>query len=77
MTNTLRLVDSLVGEYQPGPDGTTGVEVSIEPGATPALFVNRASTRKRRARDRYLMTAQVLTLRFALVDRKSRLLPFV
>jgi DNA-binding MltR family transcriptional regulator len=78
--NNLRLVDNLVADYNPDPNNpndTTLSLISVFPHVKPAMHVRHASERKKRARDRYFMTAQLITVRFALVDRKDWPVPWL
>lgn len=76
-SRNFRLVDSHIEEFKPNPGEKTGPLVNIAHGIVPVLFVKHSEVRKRRARDRYLMTAQLLTVRFAAADVRSWPLPLI
>lgn len=71
----LRLVDSLVADLAQKPGAALSTRINFEPDRTPAIFVTHASARKKRARDRYLMTAQLFTIRFAVINLKRWSVP--
>jgi hypothetical protein len=68
----LRLVDDLVAEAKP--DGSPRARFGRD---VPVIFVKHADSRKRRAKDRYLMTAQIFTVRFATADLTYFPLPLI
>ena len=57
-----------------GPDGKAKL-VELSFNAKPVIFALRADMRKRNPRDRYLMTAQLFTIRLAPCDLKNYPLP--
>ena len=71
-TSNLKLVHSYVSERT-----DTQMAVDLKPEARPVIFVRGAVARKQRARDRYLMTAQLFTIRFSTIDLPSWPLPFI
>lgn len=71
-TTNLKLVHSYVSEL---PDGQSSV--GLAPQAKPAVWVRGAIDRKRRARDRYLMTAQIFTVKLWPIDLPSWPLPYI
>jgi DNA-binding MltR family transcriptional regulator len=68
----LHLIDTMVDDYKHG-----GHVANLMPGKLPAISVLHASQRKKHARDRYLMTAQVLMMRFAPAEWKDYPLPLI
>lgn len=71
----LQLIDDYVAEADFGPDTLTRINMAHE--AKPAIYVLHASMRKKNARDRYLMTAQIFTIRLAPLELRNYDLPFV
>ena len=71
----LRLIDDHVVDAKP--DGGAERPSAVFGRGIPALYVKHATTRKKKARDRYLMTAQLFTLRFATADLKTWPLPLI
>src|SRR5688572_19688128 len=59
----LRLVDDLVAEATPDEKPRARLGRGV-----PVIVVKHADRRKKSAKDRYLMTAQILTVRFATAD---------
>jgi DNA-binding MltR family transcriptional regulator len=69
----LRLVDDHVAE--PSADGKQQRVYFGHRG--PALFVTHATSRKKKAKDRYLMTAQLFTVKFAIADLEDYPMPLI
>jgi hypothetical protein len=74
-SKNLRLIDSYVGDIKAS-DGGRGI-IALESGAIPKIFVRQFEQRKTRGRDRYLMTAQLLTVCLAHADLRSWPLPLI
>jgi hypothetical protein len=71
----LQFVDDLVTDANPD---TAGEKQSARFGrGVPVLYVNHATNRKKKAKYRYLMTAQLFTVRFATADLKVWPLPLI
>jgi hypothetical protein len=66
-TANFDLIDSYVAEAVVAPDGKQTM-VTLDPSAKPAIFTKHAAMRLKQAKDRYLLTAQLLTLKFALCE---------
>lgn len=70
-TMNLKLVDAHVVEK------TDGFSVGFAPGSIPTICIRHADQRKKMARERYLMTAQLFAIKFMGANRKDWPLPFV
>jgi DNA-binding MltR family transcriptional regulator len=71
-----KLIEEYVAEAQPDTEGKVRA-LALDVGAKPAVFANNVSMRKRVPRDRYLMTAQLFTVKLATVDLKNYPMPFI
>jgi hypothetical protein len=61
-----KLIDSYVSEASPGPPGQK--DVILDPAAKPCIFVRNAAIRLQQPKDRYLFTAQLITVKLATCD---------
>jgi DNA-binding MltR family transcriptional regulator len=59
------LLESYVAETDPS---QAAPSASLDLTAKPVIFAKHVSERKKQAKDRYLMTAQLMTIRFAMCD---------
>lgn len=76
VADQLKLVDDYVAEAQPDSAGKMKA-MELDVGAKPAIFALHAGRRKKLPRDRYLMTAQLFTVKLATADLKHWPLPFI
>lgn len=71
-----KLIEEYVAEAQPDTEGRIKA-LALDVGSKPAVFASSVIKRKKVPRDRYLMTAQLFTVKLATVDLKNYPLPFI
>lgn len=71
-----KLIEEYVAEAQPDTEGRIKA-LALDVGSKPAVFASNVTKRKKVPRDRYLMTAQLFTVKLATVDLKNYPLPFI
>ena len=72
----LKLIDEYVVDGAPDAKGNMKF-MELDVGAKPAIYALHATKRKKLPRDRYLMTAQLFTVKMATADLKFWPLPFI
>jgi hypothetical protein len=74
--SNFKLIDEYVAETELDADGRAK-SANFALDAKPAIFALHASMRKKNPRDRYLMTAQLFTIKLAPSDLKNYPLPLI
>jgi len=76
IADQLKLIDEYVVDGAPDSQGNMKF-MELDVGAKPAIYALHATKRKKLPRDRYLMTAQLFTVKLATADLKFWPLPFI
>jgi hypothetical protein len=75
--SNLRLIEEYVGETEPGVSGGRVRLADVGEHGKEIMFVQHANLRKKSAKERYLMTAQLLSIRFGPCDFAQYPVPLI